>query len=149
MRTQTKWLILCSLLYLASAGFGAFYAIRHNLPASFWGFIGVDDVLKSFLTGNCTPLSASLPYYIFQVICILMVPQPGRLGTFAVAGLTILGVMWVVFQIGEPIVLRAFNPMTFDLVPALILASNMILGGLMFLFRLLEWSSRRKVGVAF
>lgn len=145
MGTRTRWLLLYSLLYLVSAGIGAAYAIRHDLPANFGGFIEGDDILQSFLTGNGTALSASLPYFILQVICILLVPRPGRIGTYAAAGLTILGAMWVVFQIGEPIILRAFNPASFDLVPALILASNMVLGSLMFVFGLLEWRSRRKV----
>jgi hypothetical protein len=60
-----------------------------------------------------------------------------------VAGLTLLGGIYTLAQLGEPIVLRILNPASFDLAQAVVLAADLMLSAAMLIFGIREWRGRR------
>ena len=61
-----------------------------------------------------------------------------------VIGLTLLGAVTALGQLGEPILVRAFSPATFDGALVSLVAVNIASSLLMVVFGILEWRSRRQ-----
>ena len=139
-----KSLILASILYLLNAALGTLLAVQANLPAE---FLGKDNkpALEDFLIGNGTALSAPLYLCIILALFILLSFQPHRLGTLGIAGLTILGICFIIGALGEPITYKALNPSTFDLPKALVVVIEIILPLLMLTFGTIELRNRRHI----
>ena len=145
MGHEPKWLTLSSVRYLVSAGIGTVIAIQQNLRADFGGFLaaGGGTVIHDFVTMNGTALSAPLIFLVLQGIFTVLIWRPGRVGLVSVAGLTLLGGIYTLAQLGEPIVLRILNPASFDLAQAVVLAADLMLSAAMLIFGIREWRGRR------
>jgi len=132
-----KLLVLWSLCYLASAAAGTVLAINNHLPARFGGILHGNDVAMDFLTLNGTALSAPLFMLLAQVAFTALALGSGRAERAGVAGLTVLGAMYVLGQLGEPILVETLK--TFNPAQAVILAANMIFAALMAVFGAIAW----------
>ena len=143
MRNYLKPLVLASSLCLMSNGLGAAVSIQRRLTADFGGFLNGQDVIRDFIGINGTALSAPLIFLLLQAICILLTRRSARGGMTGVTGLTVLGAIYTLAQLGEPITLRMIRPSTFDPLEALILAANILFAALMSVFGFLEWKRYR------
>jgi hypothetical protein len=63
-----------------------------------------------------------------------------------VVGLAIFGLLTVIGAIFEPINLELLNPVTFNLLRAVIQSGMIIISFAMMVFGILEWSRRRRMG---
>ena len=138
MNTYQRNLVIVSGLYLVSSGLGVWLSIRYNLTANLGGFLHGQDVVRDFLTGNGTALSAPLEFLLLQVVFTFLILRGGWGRYMGVNGLLLLGAVYTLAQLGEPITLRMLHPATFDPAQALVLAANVILSALMVLFGILS-----------
>jgi hypothetical protein len=136
-------LVLASACYLVSASLGAALSIATDLPARFGGLFRGNDVARDFLLVG-TALSPDLPLLLGQLVLTGCALRGGRTGMVGVIGLTVLGAVYVLGQVGEPIVLQAFRPATFNAAQATLVAANIIFPALMAVFGALEWRNRRR-----
>jgi len=136
-----KRLIMASLLYLISASAGTLLAIKDHLPAQFGGFLGGNDVVLDFLTWRGTALSAPLVMLLAQILFTVLAVRPGSAGAIGIGGLTVLGAMYTLGQLGEPILVRALGGATSVWVLAVV-AANLLLALLMLLFGAIAWRNR-------
>lgn len=143
MESTLSRLIVASSLYLINAGAGATIAIRNNLPGEFAGKRSGKSARDDFVSGSGTALSPPLIMFVVQALCIVLARRPGRSGTLGVAGLTINGALFAIGMLGEPITYKVFNPRTFDLPKAMVVAGNIALPLRMLVFGLMELAARR------
>lgn len=139
----SKWLVLASLINLASNSLGTVIALQNNLAADFGGFLGGQDVLRDFLTFKGTSLSAPLVFLLIQLVLTGLTLRPGRLGVIGVAGLTFLGLFFTLAQAGEPIVLRLLRPGGFDVAQFIVLLVNIISAIAMLVIGIQTWRTLR------
>ena len=144
MGKTLKWLVISSILFLISNIIGTVIAFQKGLTADFGGFLNGQDILKDFLTTNGTALSAPLPFMILQFLFTLLALRMGRVGKVGVAGLVVLGAIYTIAQLGEPILLKLLTPSGFDLAQAIIFAANVVTSILMLVFGIIEWRGRRR-----
>jgi hypothetical protein len=121
---------------------GAIIAIMENRPAAAGGFSTDLPVVQDFLYENDTAMSPPLYMLATQAIFTVLVTWHHRWGVLGVGGLTIAGLLFCVGALVEPILLEIFNPATFDLLKALIVAGLILLPFLMMIFGIREWSRR-------
>jgi hypothetical protein len=146
LRSKTlQGLVLASAGYLVRASLGAALAIATDLPARFGGLLTGTDVAHDFLLGG-TALSPDLPLLLGQLVLTGCALRGGRTGMVGVIGLTVLGAVYALGQLGEPIALRALSPATFNAAQATLVAANIVFPTLMAVFGALEWRNRRRVG---
>jgi hypothetical protein len=93
-------LVVVSCLYLINASFGVLIAILYNLP-SVTLFKSGKPALEDFLTGYGTALSPPLFLCIVAIVLIILSFRPNRLGTFAMLGLLLLGVLFLMRRVGR------------------------------------------------
>ena len=148
MSKTLKGLVLFSACNLVSMSIGATLSIVLHLPAQFGGLLSGNDVLQDFLFLNGTALSPDLWLLLGQFVLIGCALRRGRVGMVGVIGLTLLGAVTTLGQLGEPITVRAFSPATFDGVQAGLVAVNIASSLLMVVFGILEWRSRRRANRA-
>lgn len=144
MGRSTKALVLASVSYLISASLGAALAIATHLPAGFGGLLHGNDVARDFLLLNGTALSPDLAMLVAQLVFTVCALRPGLTGMIGVIGLTILGAAYTLGQLGEPIVLHAFAPATFNPLQAALVTANIVLPALMVVFGVRELRQRRR-----
>jgi hypothetical protein len=72
-----------------------------------------------------------------QVVFTILALSSGRRRLVGVAGLTILGVLYFLGQLGEPLVVEAFR--SFNLTQVVILTANMLFAALMAVFGAIAW----------
>jgi hypothetical protein len=137
MTNSLRFLIVWSLCYLASSAAGAVLSIDQHLPARFGGILNGNDVAMDFLTLNGTALSPALFMLIAQVAFMLLTLGSGRGRRVGVVGLTVLGAMYVLGQLGEPIMGEAFR--SFNLAQVIILVANLLFAALMAVFGAIAW----------
>jgi hypothetical protein len=137
-----KALVLASVCYLMSASLGAALSIVIHLPARFGGLLHSDDVLRDFLLINGTALSPNLTLLLVQVVLTGYAVRAGRAGMVGVLGLVVLGVIYALGQVGEPITGQALAPTAVNLAQALV-AANILFPVLMILLGVLEWRRRQ------
>jgi len=138
-------LILVSILYLFNAALGTMIAVRENLPSVLiTNFSTGKPALEDFLTGNGTALSPPLYLYLVAVLFLILACLPKGLGTVGVAGLTILGMIFLLGEFAEKLTYRVFNPVSFDLSLALVELAAFVLPLLMIAFGGLEIARRRQ-----
>jgi len=142
MNTSLKWLIIASLVNLLGNSLGAVISLGQNMAADWGGSLNGQDVLRDFLGLKGTALSAPLSFMLIQLVIILLVLRPGRLGKVGVGGLTFIALFYALAQIGEPIVLRQFRPGGFDLVQSLVLLLNIASAIAMLVLGIRAWRSR-------
>jgi hypothetical protein len=148
MSKTLKGLVLFSACNLVSASIGAILSIVLHLPARFGGLLSGNDVLQDFLFMNGTALSPDLWLLFGQFVLIGCALRRGRVGMVGVIGLTLLGAVATLGQLGEPITVRAFSPATFDGAQASLVAVNIAGSLLMVVFGILECRSRRQANWA-
>lgn len=149
MRSKTlKGLVLFSVCNLVSMSIGAIFSIALHLPARFGGLLSGNEVQQDFFFINGTALSPNVWMLLGQVALIGCALRRGRGGMVGVIGLTLLGVVTSLGQLGEPIALRAFSPATFAGVQASLVAANIVSSLIMFSFGVLEWRSHGQVNRA-
>src|SRR2546423_198010 len=134
MRKTFIGLVLASIFVLFSASAGTILAIRGHLPARFGGILHGNDVVQDFITFNGTALSAPLLLLVGQIVFTVLIFRSGKVGMAGVVGLTILGVCYTIGELGEPILVRTFNPATFDVTLAVVLIANIVFPLIMVVF---------------
>lgn len=144
MSKTLRRLVLFSVCNLISMSIGAILSIVLHLPAHFGGLLSGNDVGQDFLLVNGTALSPDVWMLLGQLAAIFCARRRKWVGMVGVIGLTLLGAVTVLGQLGEPITMRAFSPSTFDGVQAGLIAANLASSLLMVVFGVLEWRSRRK-----
>src|SRR5947209_4411580 len=109
-------LIITSILYLLIAGIGTLIAVRENLPSQTFipAFITGKPALEDFLTGNGTALSPPLYLCLVAILLLIVACLPNRFATIGIAGLTILGTIFLSGILIERLTYRVLNPATFD-----------------------------------
>jgi hypothetical protein len=139
-----KRLIACSVLYVVWASIAAVVAIAENRPGEFVGFSTGLPPLQNFLYGMGTGMSPPLLHLIIQVAFIILAPRRDRWGGVGVVGLAIFGLFTVIGAIFEPINLELLDPVTFNLLNAVIQSGMIVIPFTMMVFGILEWSRRRR-----
>ena len=134
MSKTLKGLVLFSACNLVSMSIGAILAIFLHLPARFGGLLSGNGVLQDFLFINGTALSPDLWMLLGQIVLIGCALRRGRVGMLGVIGLTLLGAVTTLGQLGEPITVRAFSPSTFNGAQASLVAVNIVSSLLMVVF---------------
>ena len=148
MSKTLKGLVLFSACNLVSASIGAILSIVLHLPARFGGLLSGNDVLQDFLFMNGTALSPDMWLLFGQFALIGCALRRGRVGMVGVIGLTLLGAVATLGQLGEPITVRDFSPATFEGAQASLVAVNIAGSLLMVVFGILEWRRRRQANWA-
>jgi hypothetical protein len=139
-----KRLIACSVLYVVWASIAAVVAIAENRAGEFAGFSTGLPALQNFLYGMGTGMSPPLLHLIVQVVFTILAPRRDRWGRVGVVGLAFFGLLTVIGAIFEPINLELLNPVTFNLLRAVIQSGMIIIPFAMMVFGILEWSRRRR-----
>jgi len=139
-----KRLIVCSVLYVVWASIAAAVAIAENRAGEFAGFSTGLPALQNFLYGMGTGMSPPLLHLIVQVVFTILAPRRDRWGGVGVVGLAFFGLLTVIGAIFEPINLELLNPVTFNLLRAVIQSGMIIIPFAMMVFGILEWSRRRE-----
>lgn len=139
MASSRRNLILASVLYLVSAGTGTAVALAEHLPARFGGILIGNDVLADFLTLNGTALSAPLFMLVIQAVLTVLLFAQGRAQTAAITGLTLLGALYTIGQLGEPLLYKTLSASGFDPLVAAILLANIVFSLLMVVFGVAVW----------
>jgi hypothetical protein len=148
MSKTLKGLVLFSACNLVSMSIGAILSIVLHYPARFGGLLSGNDVLQDFLLLNGTALSPDLWLLLGQFVLTGCALRRGRVGMVGVIGLTLLGAVTTLGQLGEPITVRAFSPATFDGAQVSLVAVNIAGSLLMVVFGILEGRSRRQANWA-
>jgi hypothetical protein len=121
MKSPQERLLLAASLYLIFAIIGTWLAIQHNLPARFMGIISSRSALRDFpLLG--TQLSAPLVLLVLQMILMLGLLWGIRQRACAL-GLVILGGIYILGQLGEPVIRQAFVPVLRPQIAAIVIAN--------------------------
>ena len=139
-----KRLIACSVLYVVWASIAAAVAIAENRAGEFAGFSTGLPALQNFLYGMGTGMSPPLLHLIVQVVFTILAPRRDRWGGVGVVGLAFFGLLTFIGAIFEPINLELLNPVTFNLLRAVIQSGMIIIPFAMMIFGILEWSRRRE-----
>jgi hypothetical protein len=147
MGSSWKLLVLSSVLYLASATASTILAIKDHLPAQFGGILRGDNVAIDFLTWMGTAISPPMVMLLAQIVFTICALQAGRAGAVGIAGLTVLGGMYTMGQLGEPILGRAFAGSTSGWV-VVILVANIVCSLLMLIFGAISWRTRQSASRA-
>lgn len=139
MHISLKWLITASLVNLVGNSFGAVISLGQNLAADWGGSLNGQEVLRDFLGFKGTALSAPLSFMLIQLVITLLALRPGRLGKVGVVGLTFIGLLYTLAQVGEPILLRQFHPGGFDLLQFIVLMLNIVSAIVMLVTGIKAW----------
>jgi NAD(P)-dependent dehydrogenase (short-subunit alcohol dehydrogenase family) len=142
---KLKRLVQSSILYLIWASIGAVEAIVLNLPAQFGGSTSGLPVVQDFIYGTGTALSPPLLWWMVPqaLLTWLAWNQTNRSSTWGVIGLTFFGALEFIGALGEPITYEVLNPVTFNLLLAVIQAGMTIIPFVMMVFGIQEWRRRR------
>ena len=143
MNHPLKWLVLASLANLVGNSLGTMLALQHNLVADFGGWLNGQDVLRDFLGFKGTALSAPLPFMLIQLGLTILALRPGRSGRIGVGGLTFVGAIYTIGQLGEPIVLQVWSPGGFDPAQAVVLFVNVASAIAMLVLGIRAWRTMR------
>jgi hypothetical protein len=142
---KLRRLVLSSILYLIWASIGAGVAIVLNRPAQFGGSISGLPVVQDFIYGMGTALSPPLLWWMVPqaLLTWLAWNQMNRRSTWGVIGLALFGAATFIGALGEPITYELLNPVTFNLVLAVVQAGMIIIPFVMIVFAIQEWRRRR------
>jgi hypothetical protein len=138
-------IIITSILYLIYAASSTLIAVSENLPsATFITFLTTGKpALEDFLTGNGTALSPPLYLCIAAILLLILACLSKRLGIVGIAGLTILGMIFLSGIFVERLTYRVLNPATFDFHLALVELAAIVLPLLMIIFGGMEIAHKR------
>ena len=143
MSNSLKSLITASIVNLLGNSLGAIISLAQNLAADWGGSLNGQDVLRDFLGLKGTALSAPLSFMLIQLVITWLASRHERMGKFGVGGLTFIGLFYTLAQIGEPIVLRQFQPGGFDLLQFSILLVNIVSAIAMLALGIQVWRAGR------
>ena len=141
--SSLKWLVLASLANLVGNSLGTMLALQYNLTGDFGGWLNGQDVLRDFLTFKGTALSAPLPFMLIQLGLTILALRPGRSGRIGVGGLTFVGAIYTIGQLGEPIVFQVWSPGGFDPAQAVVLFVNVASAIAMLVLGIRAWRTMR------
>ena len=136
MKNYLRSLGIVSLFHLLSASLGTALAVREDLPAEFGGFLRGHNVFKDFIFGSGTALSPPLFMLVLQVVFLILLTRREALRRIGLIGLIVLGGLYFLGQLGEPVLWRLFTPGGFDWLRAILVAANLLLPLLMVYFGL-------------
>src|SRR6202171_3349439 len=138
-------LIFVSTLYLFIAALGTLIAVRENLPSVTFipAFITGKPALEDFLTGNGTALSPPLYLCIAAILLLILACLSGWPGRVGIAGLTMLGIIFLSGIFVEKLTYRVLNPATFDFHLAIVELFAIVLPLLMIFFGGMEIAHKR------
>ena len=141
---KLKWLVQFSILDLIWASIATVVAIVLNLPAQFGGSTTALPVVRDFIYGMGTALSAPLVWLVAQALLTWLAwNQMNRRSTSGVIGLALFGATTFIGLLGEPITYELLNPVTFNPLLAFIPAGQIIIDSVMMVFAIQEWRRRR------
>jgi hypothetical protein len=141
---KLKRLVQSSILYLIWAGIATVVAIVLNLPAQFGGSTTGLPIVRDFIYGMGTALSPSLWWMVPQALLTWLAwNQTNRRSTWGVIGLTVYGFAEFVGALGEPITYELLDPVTFNLLLAVVQAGMITIPLVMMVFAIQEWRRRR------
>lgn len=143
MNHPLKWLVLASLTNLVGNSLGTMLALQHNLVGDFGGWLNGQDVLRDFLGFKGTALSAPLPFMLIQLGLTILALRPGSSGRIGVGGLTFVGAIYTIGQLGEPIVFQVWSPGGFDPAQAVVLFVNVASSIAMLVLGIRAWRTMR------
>ena len=143
MNHPLKWLMLASLTNLVGNSLGTMLALQHNLVGDFGGWLNGQDVLRDFLGFKGTALSAPLPFMLIQLGLTILALRPGSSGRIGVGGLTFVGAIYTIGQLGEPIVFQVWSPGGFDPAQAVVLFVNVASSIAMLVLGIRAWRTMR------
>lgn len=138
MTPPLKRLVACSLVYMVIALIGAAVAIAEHRPSEAGGWTTGLPAARDFLYGNGTAMSPALYWLIAQAILTRLATRNGRWGAVGVIGLSVLGLLYGVGELIEPIVFEASNAFEKTIIAGLIVVPLV-----MMLLGILEWGRRR------
>jgi hypothetical protein len=137
-------LVASSLLYMVLALVGAAIALGENRPAAPGGLSTGLPALRDFLYGNGTALSPPLYMLIIQVILTYLALRSARWRTLGVIGLTVLGLLFGMGMLAEPILREIFGSETITFVKALVGAGLVLVPFMMMVLGLLHWNNKSR-----
>lgn len=142
---KLKRLVQCSILYLGCASIGGAVTIVLNRPAQFGGSTSGLPVVQDFLFGIGTALGPPLLWWMVPQAFLTWLAwnQMNRRSTWGVIGLTLFGAFEFIGALGEPITYELLNPVTFNLLLAVIQAGMITIPFVMVVFGIQEWRRRR------
>ena len=141
---KLKRLVQCAILDLIWASIATVVAIVLNLPARFGGSTRSLPVVQDFLYGMGTALGPPLVWMVASALLIWLAwNQRNRWSILGVIGITLFGAIEVIGALGEPITYELLNPVTSNLLLAVIQAGNIIIPLAMMIFGIREWGRRR------
>jgi hypothetical protein len=136
-------LVIASIVSLIANTLGTILALQHNLMADFGGFLNGQNVLRDFLGFNGTALSAPFPFLLIQFVLTVLALLPGQPKTVGIKGLTLVGAVYTLAQLGEPIVWRLMQPTSFDPTQATVLFFALASSTAMIVFGVQTWREIR------
>jgi hypothetical protein len=140
---KLKRLVQCAILDLIWASIATGVAIVLNLPAQFGGSASGLRVVRDFLYGMGTALGPPLVWMVASAFLIWLAwNQKNRRSIWGVIALTFFGAAEVIGALGEPITYELLNPVTSNLLLAVIQAGNIIIPLTMMVFGIREWRRR-------
>ena len=119
------WLV--SAVYLATAAFATWLAVREGLAGRPFGWdLGLQP-LPSFVFGLGTALSAPLVLLLALIVITFFVGRADRSGRRAAGLLVILGIGFLVGMLAEPITWQLLNSGSSDRIQAAVVIANLAL----------------------
>ena len=82
-------------------------------------------------------------FLLIQLVLTILTMRPGQPGTIGIKGLTFMGALYTVAQVGEPIVWRQMQPAGFDLAQVTVLLFALASSTAMFVFGIRAWREIR------
>lgn len=143
MNNSLRWLVTACIVNLLGNSLGTVVSLAQNLAAGLGSVPNSQSVLQDFLGFKGTALSAPLSFMLIELVLVLLALQHGWLGKVGIGGLTFLGLFFTLAQVGEPIVLRQFQPGGFDLTQSVILLVNIVSAAAMLVLGIRAWRATR------
>lgn len=113
--------------YLANAALGTWLAIRGDLAGRPFGWDLHLTALSNFVFGLGTALSAPLVLLLALVAANLLIGRGEKTRRWAAGAIALLGIGFFFGMLAEPISWEVFDTGSFDLLPAAVVITNLLL----------------------
>jgi len=110
---KSNRLPISAVLVLLVASIGAAISIVARMPYEVGGKGDPNTVLQDFISGGGTALSPPLAPMVLMALCILLSPGRRWWGIVGIVGAVLLGLVFLVAGIQEPVLWRALTTWTF------------------------------------
>ena len=108
----------------ALQGIGTIVAIVKKLPYEVGGVGDPDNIVRDFLFGSGTALSAPFVVLVILALLLLATRRQDRWGTIALGAIALLTAVMTTFSVLEPIVLRTLRSAPFGLFTVAVVVIN-------------------------